>query len=413
MLDNTETTTSTFEENLQYTTTSSSVLSTSFDAQSTVQPSDSISETYSVSSNTESTLFESEVTTDRALVETRSSTVPITLDSGDSEDYSETVTEFIIGKYHPELINSSTGAFDSTTDSGIKLNTTAVYEDTSLALDVTTESSTKSQPTEAQTTKNIGQVTLFSTAATSIEQTDASSEPNKETSPIFTSTNRAEVTTPAPKTLLHTTATIEQFDSNTESSGDYGSGEGADDELDTDDEDLINRHQSSKASMSTEQVVVVTTPIPTKVYPAESTTEPRTIMETSPSDFTTISETSSTSTPKIEAEASTTVSLELSTEPSMDSSTKSSSDIPNLLNATSTGASSLSVTTPVMPESSIDITTDELTTNANPTATESLSKSPVYETNTEPLTSSSYTTNSEMFDSSTENNRNDLPMMSL
>ena len=271
----------------------------------------------------------------------------------------------------------------------------------------------KSQPTEAQTTKNIGQVTLFSTAATSIEQTDASSEPNKETSPIFTSTNRAEVTTPAPKTLLHTTATIEQFDSNTESSGDYGSGEEADDELDTDDEDLINRHQSSKASMSTEQVVVVTTPIPTKVYPVESTTMSRTIIETSPSNFTTISDISSTSTPKIEAEASTTVLLELSTELSMDSSTKLSSDIPNLLNATSTGASSLSVTTPVMPESSIDITTDELTTNTNPTTTESLSKSPVYETNTEPLTSSSYTTNSEMFDSSTENNRNDLPMMSL
>ena len=380
--------TTAFEEKLQYTTTSSSVLSTSFDVQSTVQPSDSISETYPVSSNTESTFVDrplSEVTTESYSSPIETSTVQVDTDSV------ETTTAFDIYKNRPELIlNISTGSFDTTTDSEMHFNTTAVYEDTSLALEPTSKSTIET--TKEQTTENMGQVTFFSTAATSVEHTDASSEPNKKTFPILTSTNKAEVTTAAPNTNILNTTTIEQFDNN-ESSGGFASGDGVEIELDTDDEDLIGRHQSSRVIKSTAPVIVVTTRMPTET---ESTT--KSLLESSTAELnnftsgyqTSISKESPTTPPRSSTEQATMSQTDITSDSFTETSTRSTRS------SMSTASRSLNNMTTIR-------------TNENLASTESHSKS--YETDTESTTSSSFTTNSDTFISSTENQRKDLTMM--
>ena len=298
----------------------------------------------------------------------------------------ETVTEFFINKYRPELIsNISTDSFETTT--GLEVNTTAVYEDTSLSLEPTSESPIET--TKEETTENMGQVTFFSTAATSVEHTDASSEPNKKTFPILTSTNKAEVTTAAPKTNVLYTTTIEQFD-NTESSGDFASGDGAEIELDTDDEDLIGQHQSSRVSKSTAPVIVVTSQMPTVT---ESTT--KYLLESSTgkdNNFTTRSPTPlpSTTSPETSTEQATMSQTDMTTNSLTETSTRSTrsamSTLPRSLNTTGQ-------------------------TSENLVSTKSYSKS--YETDTESTTSSSYTTGvSNSGVSSTENERNDLTMVS-
>ena len=328
----------------------------------------------------------SEVTTDRSPIET--STVQLVTD----DDSVETVTEFVIAKYRPELIlNISTGSFDTTPDSEIQVNTTAVYEDTSLAFEPTSESTIET--TKGQTTENMGQVTFFSTAATSVEHTDASSELNKKTFPILTSTNKAEVTTAAPKANVLYTTTIEQFD-NTESSGDFPSGDGAEIELDTDDEDLIGRHQSSRVTKSTTPVILVTTQIPSET---KSTTE--SLLESSTGELNNLTTRSPTPAP---TESSATPPKSPTEQPTMlptDIST-------NSLVETSTRVTRSSMST--LPRSLNNMTTGQ--TNGNLASTESYSKS--YETDTESTTSSSYTRNSESIASSTENKRKDLTMMS-